>query len=260
MREDTEAEIKRTKALAALNTPEELEKAKLLFKLLPQGPGSGLNADMVDGLHADEIIAKAKPLYAGGGGGGAGEGMKVHGNEYHEPDFAEAEHTHTESEITDLDHDAQKIKAKTVDDSGIGDKKLLVYNATGTKLEYKTLHVITTLTFAVVGSLAVGTDKAPTILAPCSLTITKVKLVVKTAPTGASIIVDVNKNGTTIFTTQANRPSIAAGATTGDSGTPDVTSLAEGDKLTIDIDQVGSGTAGADLTVEVLCTQNVRLS
>jgi hypothetical protein len=123
-----------------------------------------------------------------------------------------------------------------------------------------TTTIITTLTFAVVGTLAVGTDKAPTILAPCTLTITKVKLVVKTAPTGAAIIVDVNKNGTTIFTTQANRPQIAISGTTGDSGTPDVTALAETDKLTIDIDQVGSTVAGADLTVEVVCTQSVAFN
>jgi hypothetical protein len=123
-----------------------------------------------------------------------------------------------------------------------------------------TTTIITTLTFAVVGTLAVGTDKAPTILAPCTLTIVKVKLVVKTAPTGAAIIVDVHKNGTTIFTTQANRPQIAISATTGDSGTPDVTALAETDKLTIDIDQVGSTIAGADLTVEIVCNQAVAFS
>jgi len=117
----------------------------------------------------------------------------------------------------------------------------------------------TTLSFAVTGTLATGTDKAPTLLAPRTLTITKVKLVVKTAPTGQAIIVDVNKNGTTIFTTQANRPQIAAGATTGDSGTPDITSLAEGDKLTADIDQVGT-TPGADLTVEVVANQTVAFT
>jgi hypothetical protein len=133
----------------------------------------------------------------------------------------------------------------------------------GSKLaagQMPTGKVKTTLSFAVTGTLTTGTDKAPTLLAPCTLTITKVKLVVKTAPTGAAIIVDVNKNGTTIFTTQANRPQIAIGATTGDSGTPDVTSLAEGDKLTIDIDQVGSGTAGADLTIEVVSEQSVAFS
>jgi hypothetical protein len=118
----------------------------------------------------------------------------------------------------------------------------------------------TTLSFAVTGTLTTGTDKAPTLVAPCALTITKVKLVVKTAPTGAALIVDVNKGGTTIFTTQGNRPTIAIGDTQGDSGTPDVTSLAEGDKLTIDIDQVGSTVAGADLTVEVITEQSVVFS
>ena len=121
-------------------------------------------------------------------------------------------------------------------------------------------NVKTTLSFAVVGTLATGTDKAPTIVAPCTLTIVKVKVVVKTAPTGATLIVDVNKNGTTIFTTQGGRPSIAIGDTTDDSDTPDVTALAETDKITVDIDQVGSTVAGADLTVEVICTQSVAFS
>jgi hypothetical protein len=120
--------------------------------------------------------------------------------------------------------------------------------------------VKTTLMFAVVGTLTTGADKAPTICAPCTLTIVKVKICVKTAPTGAALIVDVNKGGTTIFTTQENRPQIAAGATSGDSGTPDVTSLVEGDKLTVDIDAIGSSVAGADLTVEVVCDQVVTLS
>ena len=123
-----------------------------------------------------------------------------------------------------------------------------------------TCTVKTTLVFAVVGTLTTGTDKAPTILAPCTLTIVKVKVVVKTAPTGAALIVDVNKNGTTIFTTQGGRPSIAIGGTTDDSDTPDVTALGETDKLTVDIDQVGSTIAGADLTVEVVCNQSVAFS
>jgi len=133
----------------------------------------------------------------------------------------------------------------------------------GSKLaasQMPTGKVKTTLSFAVTGTLTTGTDKVPTLVAPCALTITKVKLVVKTAPTGAAIIVDVNKNGTTIFTTQGNRPQIADGQTTGDSGAPDLTALAEGDKLTIDIDQIGSTIAGADLTVEVVADQAVAFS
>lgn len=73
-----------------------------------------------------------------------------------------------------------------------------------------------------------------------------------TAPTGASVIVDVHKNGTTLFTTQGNRPEIAAAAwrdTTGN--TPDVTSIAAGDYLTLDVDQIGSTDAGEDLVVTI---------
>jgi hypothetical protein len=88
------------------------------------------------------------------------------------------------------------------------------------------------------------------------MTIDKVYVYVQTAPVGAAIIVDVNKNGTTIFTTQANRPQIAAGANADESGTPDVTSLAKNDRVDVDIDQVGSTTPGAVLTVMVRCKQN----
>ena len=62
------------------------ESQELLDKL-PQGHGSGLNADMVDGLHASEVLARA-PGKSGGGGGGSG--MQKHGNEFHTVEFAEA--------------------------------------------------------------------------------------------------------------------------------------------------------------------------
>lgn len=77
-------------------------------------------------------------------------------------------------------------------------------------------------------------------------TISKVKIYAKTAPTGASLIVDVNKNGTTIFTEQGKRPEIAISGNADDSDTPDITSLSEGDRLSFDIDQIGSIIAGGD--------------
>jgi hypothetical protein len=123
-----------------------------------------------------------------------------------------------------------------------------------------TATITTVLTFGVEGTLTTGTNKTFEIVAPCTLTIVKVKAHVKTAPTGATLIVDVNKAGTTIFTNQANRPTIAIGATDDDSGTPDVTALAEGNVLSIDIDQIGSTVAGADLTLEVVCVQAVTFS
>ena len=84
-----------------------------------------------------------------------------------------------------------------------------------------------------------------------SKTITAVFVMVETAPTGASLVVDVSKNGTTIFSTQTNRPTIASGSTSGTSGTPDTQAVADGDYLTFDIDQVGSTIPGADLLIVV---------
>ena len=83
-------------------------------------------------------------------------------------------------------------------------------------------------------------------------TIQSVRATVGTAPTGQALIVDVNKNGTTIFTTQANRPAIPAGNnTSGEVTNMDITTIAVGDYLTVDVDQVGSVVAGSDLVVQI---------
>lgn len=103
------------------------------------------------------------------------------------------------------------------------------------------------------GFAYVDTKQAQALI-PSSYTISKVKIYADTAPTGASLIVDVNKNGTTIFTAQANRPEIAIDGHADDSGTPDVTAIAAGDRLSVDVDQVGSTVAGGnDLLVVIVC-------
>lgn len=90
-------------------------------------------------------------------------------------------------------------------------------------------------------------------LFPYSATIIGVSAAVNSAPIGADIIIDVKKNGTTIFTTQANRPKILAGAnaTAAEVTNMNVTSISTGDYVTIDINQVGSTNPGSDLTVFV---------
>jgi hypothetical protein len=105
-------------------------------------------------------------------------------------------------------------------------------------------------TFAITGTLLVATGKSR-IHAEQPFTIESVRAAVNTAPTGASVIVDVNKNGTTIYGTQGNRPAIAAGAFSGLGGAASAGTFAVGDYLTVDVDQVGSGVAGADLTVTI---------
>ena len=84
-----------------------------------------------------------------------------------------------------------------------------------------------------------------------SVTIGKVFLSVGAAPTGSAVIVDVHKNGTTIFTNQADRPSIAASATTGFTTTIDISSFADGDYFEVIVDQYGSTIPGSNLTVQI---------
>ena len=108
-----------------------------------------------------------------------------------------------------------------------------------------------TETFGQPGTLATGVG-ASSFCFPFNATINGVVASVGTAPTGASVICDVNLNGTTIFSTQANRPTIAAGTVkTSSMPTPNTTSISQFDLLSVDIDQVGSTVPGADLIVVI---------
>lgn len=81
------------------------------------------------------------------------------------------------------------------------------------------------------------------------ITILNVTAQLTTAPTGAAAIFDVNLSGTTIFTTQANRPTVAIGALQDLASVPDVTAGPAGGYLTVDVDQIGSTVAGADAVI-----------
>lgn len=91
-------------------------------------------------------------------------------------------------------------------------------------------------------------------LTGAALTISKVHIAVDTAPTGAAILVDVNENGTTIFTTQGNRPTIAISAFSGETTTIDDASWADGNYLQADVDQIGSTIAGSNLTITIVAS------
>lgn len=106
-------------------------------------------------------------------------------------------------------------------------------------------------TFAKAGSLSVGVGSGRFTMPGAGFLI-GVDAAINTAPTGASLICDVNKNGTTVFTTQANRPTILASAFAPAAvAIPDVLSFSARDYFTVDIDQVGSTIAGSDLVVQV---------
>ncbi len=79
-------------------------------------------------------------------------------------------------------------------------------------------------------------------------TIQDVTCAVDTAPTSSVVTVDVNMGSTTIFTTQGNRPSIAAGDNVDVSGAPDITAFPNLSYLDIDVDATDSGNTAADLS------------
>lgn len=105
------------------------------------------------------------------------------------------------------------------------------------------------------GTLTTQTSKDYKIL-PDDVTWSRIDIIVDTAPTGAAIIVDIERstdNGgtwTTIFTGGTNRPQIAASAKVGNSTTIDVPGgTANNHLFRAKISQVGSTVAGADLSV-----------
>lgn len=112
------------------------------------------------------------------------------------------------------------------------------------------LQAVETFTFSVTGALTVATGKSRIYLEG-SYVIETVRAAVNTAPTGATILVDVNKNGTTIYTTQSARPTIAISGFSATGNSPAVTTFSAGDYITVDVDQIGSTIAGSDLTVTV---------
>tara|TARA_R110000824_G_scaffold180061_5_gene360459 strand:+ start:1353 stop:2462 length:1110 start_codon:yes stop_codon:yes gene_type:complete len=101
-------------------------------------------------------------------------------------------------------------------------------------------------------SAAVGTDKL-SFRAPYGITLTSVRASAAVAPSGQELIVDINESGSTILSTKL---SIDAGEETSTTAaTPAVISdaeLADDNEISIDIDQVGSGTAGAGLKVYLI--------
>ncbi len=94
------------------------------------------------------------------------------------------------------------------------------------------------------GKPQVDTDVDGAWIAPRDGTITRVTLHRRAVGSSGSTTVDIHLNGTTIFTTQANRPSVlfSAGANAIDAVTNmNVTAVSQDDRLTMDVDTVEGG-------------------
>jgi hypothetical protein len=98
-------------------------------------------------------------------------------------------------------------------------------------------------------AITTGTGKR-TFRMPFAATLTNVRASVVTAPVGSTIIIDVNESGVSVLSTKLT---IDAGEKTSTTAAVPVvisdTTLADDAEISIDFDQVGSGTAGAGVKV-----------
>lgn len=101
------------------------------------------------------------------------------------------------------------------------------------------------LLFRIDGSLAV-TEGVWTFLITKDITIENWYIHCDDPGSSGSTIFDVNLNGTTLFSTSGDRPTLAYNDANGwaKSGTPDTINFVEGDVITIDIDQIATDAEG----------------
>jgi hypothetical protein len=99
---------------------------------------------------------------------------------------------------------------------------------------------IRTHTFRLAGALSAATGKDREYFKYDSRII-GVRMTVGDAPSSTSAVCDLNKGGTTMYTTQANRPSVSAASNTNSSITlPDIVTIDANEYLTVDVDTASS--------------------
>jgi len=109
------------------------------------------------------------------------------------------------------------------------------------------IHI--TFALAIGVDATTGVNKTNAIVIPRAGSITKCWINSKTGPVGADLIYDLNVDGVTIWSTQANRIKIASGATSGTQTVFNTVAVTEGQILTVDCDQTGVATKGKDITL-----------
>lgn len=98
-------------------------------------------------------------------------------------------------------------------------------------------------------AITTGTGKV-TFRAPYAFTLTELRASVNTAPTGSTILIDVNESGTTVISTKIMIDASEKTSTT--AATPYVISdsaIADDAEISVDFDQVGSTVAGAGVKI-----------
>lgn len=113
------------------------------------------------------------------------------------------------------------------------------------------------MVFHVDGALALATGVSESLIVTAAGLIQKVYAYVKDPGSANSTTIDIHKNSVTIFTVQANRPSIDWNDVDQlASAVPDVQAVAENDILTLDIDAIATDAAGLTVVIALDTSQS----
>lgn len=116
-----------------------------------------------------------------------------------------------------------------------------------------TENSLETIVFHHAGVISAGTGVFEVPIKGGTFDIVSVAARASTAPVGASTFLsfDVNKNGTTIYGTQGNRPIHASTSKDATVGAHSVTSVTTGDYLSVDVDAIGNTTPGSNAVLVI---------
>ncbi|GAP10623.1 hypothetical protein BECAL_01796 [Bellilinea caldifistulae] len=156
-------------------------------------------------------------------------------------------HKHTEN---DLPNNALKIGGYPVDVSGLTVGNTLVFD--GTKFAPGDavgggggIH------WYVDGHLESSSVIVRSYVAPRDMTIRKIFMMLEQLGTSGTTTIDIRKNGTTIFTNPTSKPSLAYNASNSvTSAVSEVTSVSEGDILTLHLDSAAIGAEGLNVVID----------
>lgn len=165
-------------------------------------------------------------------------------------------HQHVEADILDLLHDAEKLQGIPISSGSLADGDYLRYY--GSENEWIPTAVTSgsggdrVLGISVSGELAIGVVPMRVIV-PWTGTINNIvsSLGIDGYSQGTNTIIDILKNGVSIFNSQANMPTILENELDDLSCVPDYTSFSEGDVFTFDIKARGTGKLASNLIVQV---------
>jgi hypothetical protein len=136
---------------------------------------------------------------------------------------------------------------------GTDDQVLIADSTQASGLRWGSIISVGVRTSFIDGLLVVTTNVGPAHIIHTALSVELVYIHCKTPGSAGSTIVDVNLNGTTIFTTQANRPTLlfSDADQIAVSGTPNISNIVTVPAvLTCDIDQIATG--AADLSILIV--------